>query len=324
MPAEKEKQPQAQRPGRPQRALRPIPDPVKPEILLEREQRRRVPAIALAVTAGILPLAASLVAALAAGTYPTGKNKEAESIRYVADNDTALLVSAILQVLGILAVAGAILYLYDATRGRRPQTPQFARMLMILGPVALAIGAIGFQLSLSSHAHDFVSAANQSDKAAKDLLKGGSIATFAYLRSISVLLIMVGFALTALNAMRAGLLTRFLGTLGIIVAVLPILSVIVPFAAGVPLVQTFWFVALALLIAGRWPNGTPPAWVTGEEQPWPSQQEMRERAMAQRAGSDGEKPKPAPAAEDQRDGDGDGDGAPPRPVPAKRKRKRKR
>ena len=74
--------------------------------------------------------------------------------------------------------------------------------------------------------------------------------------------------------MRVGLLTRFMGVLGIICGALIVLPILSP----LPIVQTFWLGAMALLLAGRWPSGLPPAWTTGEAMPWPSSAEVREAA----------------------------------------------
>jgi hypothetical protein len=116
-----------------------------------------------------------------------------------------------------------------------------------------------------------------------------------------------------LNAMRVGLLTRFMGILGIIVGIL----FVVPLAPGPPIVQSFWLGALAALFAGRWPRGLPPAWAAGRAIPWPSQQEMRERRQAglvERGGTAAPEP--------------DATGAAAAPAPAQRgaaaSRKRKR
>ena len=59
--------------------------------------------------------------------------------------------------------------------------------------------------------------------------------------------------------MRVGLLTRFMGVLGIITGVLQIL----PFGGPLPVVQCFWLLMLGILFLGRWPGGQPPAWRTG-------------------------------------------------------------
>jgi hypothetical protein len=112
-----------------------------------------------------------------------------------------------------------------------------------------------------------------------------------------------------LNAMRVGLLTRFMGILGIIVGVL----FVVPLAPGPPVVQSFWLAALAALFAGRWPSGIPPAWITGRAVPWPSQQEQREQRERTLD------PEPAPAAGAPASGS-----ASPRSASASRKRKRKK
>ena len=97
----------------------------------------------------------------------------------------------------------------------------------------------------------------------------------------------------SLNAMRVGLLTRFMGVLGIITGALQIL----PLAGPLPVVQCFWLLLLGLLFRGRWPGGQPPAWRTGNAEPWPSSAEMREqrqRAAAARRGEVVEPPEPEP------------------------------
>jgi hypothetical protein len=80
-----------------------------------------------------------------------------------------------------------------------------------------------------------------------------------------------------------GLLTRFMGILGVIVgvAVAPILPI-----DQQGIIRVFWLAALGLLFLGRWPSGTPKAWVTGEAEPWPTQQQLRERREAARAERD--------------------------------------
>jgi hypothetical protein len=66
-----------------------------------------------------------------------------------------------------------------------------------------------------------------------------------------------------LQALRAGLLTRAVGSLGI---ALGAAIVILPFAMIGVLI---WVGYLGLLIAGRVPGGRPPAWEAGEAIPWP-------------------------------------------------------
>ena len=119
----------------------------------------------------------------------------------------------------------------------------------------------------------------------------------------------------SLNAMRVGLLTRFMGVLGIITGVLQIL----PFGGPLPVVQCFWMLMLSILFLGRWPSGNPPAWRTGRAEPWPSSAELREQRKKAAAEARGEVYEPPATAEPPA----------PEPVaagasPAARKRKRKR
>ena len=84
--------------------------------------------------------------------------------------------------------------------------------------------------------------------------------------------------LVSLHAMNAGLLTRFMGYLGMFAGALVLFQII-----QVPVVQAYWLVAVAYLISGRWPTGIPPAWRSGRAEPWPSSAELR----ARRASPDG-------------------------------------
>jgi hypothetical protein len=110
--------------------------------------------------------------------------------------------------------------------------------------------------------------------------------------------------LLGLNSMRAGLLTRFMGVLGIICGAALVLLPQNP-------IVVFWLLALAALFARRWPQGMPPAWETGTAVPWPSSAEVAERRAAAR----GDAPaRPEPVSED----------GPSASHSASKKRKRKR
>jgi hypothetical protein len=115
-----------------------------------------------------------------------------------------------------------------------------------------------------------------------------------------------------LNAMRVGLLTRFMGVLGIICGALIVLPILSP----LPIVQTFWLGAMALLLTGRWPNGVPPAWRTGQVEAWPSQQAIRDARRAETERRRGGAPEPEPERQS--------DGTPSRPHSTSKKKKRKR
>src|SRR5205085_4132755 len=123
------------------------------------------------------------------------------------------------------------------------------------------------------------------------------------------------FVTIAVSAMRVGLLTRFLGYLGVISAVLFVIPLV-----PVPIVQAYWLGALAMLFAGRSPNGTPPAWQSGEAMPWPSPAEMREQRVRDAEGRRGDDVVEGSVAE----ADDESTGAGPSPATSQRKKRKRR
>lgn len=210
------------------------------------------------------------------------------------------------QVVTYFLVAAALFYLLRATTYRRPETPRFAPGLLVLAPVLLAIGALFNQLELNDIADQFQASASQKEDRAEDLLEDQSVLGRAVLQG-GGLCLALSFVITSLSAMRAGLLSRFMGVLGMIVGGLLIL----PILPG-STVQIFWLAALGVLFIGRWPNGRGPAWESGEAVPWPSAAELR--------GDVHDDEPAAPEAAEEADA-----GPPPgEPSPPRRSRKRKK
>ena len=189
-----------------------------------------------------------------------------------------------------------------------------------------AVTGIVYAIVVAIKVHEFATTGAQTYAEANHLTKGTGLLALQIVGQASALLLAVGFALVSLNALRQGLLTRFIGYLGIFAGVLVLFQI-----TQIPVVQGFWLLAVAYLISGRWPTGLPPAWRSGRSEPWPSQSEMRaRRGAAVGAGGNGARPpnpfrKPTPKAEPQPAGAG-AQGA---PVPARTrattpKRKRKR
>src|SRR5436190_19613937 len=107
--------------------------------------------------------------------------------------------------------------------------------------------------------------------------------------------------------MRAGLLSRFMGVLGLILGALFVLPLIAS-----PIIRLFWLLALGALFINKWPGGRGPAWEAGEPVPWPSAQ----RGLAPRR-----EPQPDPEPEPEPEPEG----AAPSPNPsASRKRKKRK
>lgn len=252
--------------------------------------------------------------------------------RYLASNEdpSLAIVPAVLQTLGYLAFGFALYYLARATRARRPEMLRAAIPMAIIGPLLSAIGAIALlimTLSVASAIADielptrFAGGAPELAGAQLD----AELATLderddnAAYRVVQILdpaaNLALGFALViiALNAMRAGLLSRFMGILGIIVGVLTVLF------QGAGIIEAFWLAALGTLFLDRWPNGRGPAWETGEATPWPTAADMRAEE------EDGAEPEAEAGLEPEDAGDQDeAPAAEPQPASRKRKKKKRR
>jgi hypothetical protein len=235
------------------------------------------------------------------------------------DRAGTVLLTALARGIGFVAVAFMLVYLGLAVRNRSAAFRKLWIYVALAGGLLGAIATIMFTIGTSSEISSFLDGPRTVDRAAD--IGDSSILVTAQLIGIpgtqaigiASLALGLGWVVICLNAMRVGLLTRFMGVLGIICGALIVLPILSP----LPIVQTFWLGAMALLLAGRWPNGLPPAWVTGEAQPWPSQQEAREARAARNRRSQPE-PEPEPDPEPVTGG---GDG---RAHPSSRKKKRKR
>ena len=276
---------------------------------LRWEARWRVPAAVCAAAAGLLLLAGSLVElSVSRDNLPDITSQ----LLFVHKHAGGLLLATVVSALGALALAGPLLYLYRATKFRRPQTPNVAQAMALIGPAAAAISQLAFYFVRADKASAFATHGSQTYEEAKRIFDSTEVLIPQYIGIMSLLALGFAFVIISLNAMRVGLLTRFMGILGIIVGVLSVIQLDSP---GV--VRFFWLGALALLISGRWPNGVPPAWSSGQAEPWPSQQELREERERAKGNAPAPKPEPAPAAASAATGS-------PHPTSKKRKRKKRR
>jgi hypothetical protein len=222
------------------------------------------------------------------------------------------LIYTVVNGLGLLALAGTLAFLFTAIRARKPESSQATRITAVVGGVLAAIGGIAYGFLITAKAHDFATHGAQTYSQANSLLSSGAVAALQYAGLIGSLLLAIAFVLVALNAMRVGLLPRFMGYLGIAAAAASLLLI---GSAPALLIEVFWLLAVGYLLAGRWPNGDPPAWTTGQAVPWPSSAELREqRQRAAGRGKPASKPEPQPRATP----------AATRSTNAKRKRKRRK
>jgi MFS family permease len=306
------------------------------ETLLD-ERARRPQATVAAFAAGIFTIGGGLLAAWVYSDLPTVPVLDALRERFAAnppqpglkarqvlwydDNAVRLILVSVVLALAAAAIGLALSHLYRSVRARRPELPRYVIYAIIGGAVLVAISGVVQAIGVTVKASAFAASSDQTSDRARDVLQGPVIVAALALRQVGVFALGFAFVVLALNGMRVGLLTRFMGVLGIIVGVL----FIVPIGSSLPIVQAFWLLALGVLFLGRWPSGMPPAWVTGDAQPWPTQQEIREaRADAQASGGE-ERPRRATRRERAEPPETPAPEVPARrPHPSSKKRKRKR
>lgn len=299
--------------------------PVEETLAWEAENRSRAGYAAIA--AGVLLFATFLYAIIgfsgspsvtltdglrdAVGQPPADGRKgllTAKAIWY-DDNGVVLILVTLLSAVGTALIAMVLGYLFRATAARRPNTSRVILGFGLVGPILYGLGPLISVVTVVLQSGSYVSDGVFSTLGAHDAVTTGSGIVFA---QVFVLLGQIGTAAAvvfiSLWAMQTGLLTRFLGILGIIVGALLLL----PAFFGPPaIIQTFWLIALGLMFLGI-AGVTPPAWAAGRAIPWPSQQQLRE----QQEGALGE-----PDEEERQEPAAEAFGA---PHPASKKRKRKR
>ena len=303
---------------------------VEETLAWEAEQRPR--AGIAAVVAGVLTLAANLLLAVAmsdvpnerddpyinvveslsatlAGREPADPSLAVRHVEALGDKAAVLVTSSVVAVISVLLAAFALHYLDRATRARRPETGRAARIAIVAAAVLYPVGHLVYDGARYIGAAGFDGTTAED---ARDVLLSPVANAGAILEYFGTFALALAFMLVALNAMKVGLLTRLWGILGVVVGVLAVFQLDRP-----QFLRAIWLVAVGLLVLERWPGGVPPAWRTGRAEPWPTQQELRERraALEGGGGAGGTTPaEPAPAGA----GEGYDSGK------ARRKRKRRR
>jgi hypothetical protein len=304
--------------------------PDTPQQQLDWEARHRVrAAIAAAVAAvGIfagqiieqtlnagapsLPLLEALQKLARPGSVRDQPSAQVPYAEYLRDHALELVASRAVTAIGYFALAYALTFLAAAIRARRPAFARWAFYLPVVSAVLFGVAWIAGGVGRLLDANEVIDG-DGTIGSVQDLGTTGVSQLAAVLLTPAALALTVAIVLVALNGMRTGLLTRFMGALGIVVGVFQIIQV----GASLPLVQTFWLGGLAMLFAGRRPGGDPPAWRTGRAEPWPSKQQAAEARRAE-AEADAEAEVEAPPAEPQPER------VPAGADPATSRRKRKR
>ncbi len=237
--------------------------------ILAWEERWSRP-VALATFASILLIIAAIgVASQGVG----GGSGESELLRNVEAHRGAQLLSSILQAFGVGLLAAPLYYLFRAAKARSEKMRGQLVGVVIAAPLFLAALAILGGISTLHAASDFVAnevprltakgvalSSDHANEAANDTIAEAPLRPLAAGFGLGGQLgFVVAMVYTALYAMRTGLLPRFWGSAGI--ALGAVSFIFFQFTL-------LWFIYLGAFLIGWIPGGKPPAWQSGEAEPW--------------------------------------------------------
>lgn len=166
-------------------------------------------------------------------------------------------IAAGLRCFGLLLTIVVGLYLYSLIRARNPGLSRAIVWTALAGPVLVAGATVFGFLALRDVADAFASSGPRTASRAKHLVDSSTALQVAGVFDIlSRIVFAAWIALGSLEAMRVGLLTRFLGYWGIGAAgALVLLPIGDAMFIG-------WLASVGILALGYWPGGRPAAWQT--------------------------------------------------------------
>jgi hypothetical protein len=286
---------------------------IKEQVASESERRTRlaVPAFAGGVlymlsaviisatlngapTVGLLQ---GLQPALEGVTQPTVSPRTPE-IKFISHHALTLIAGSVIAAVAILALTLILLLLTDATRFRRPQLWAAARPLVLFGGISVAIVSVAHQVVSAVETHNFAVGHDFSTHAVEQALTTSTAnEVIAYVDLLAGLALAAGMIVLMLNTLRVGLLPRWMTMLGMVSGLLLFLPI---GGAELQVIPSLWMVMIGILFIGKWPNGEPEAWSSGEARPFPTAAQRRaEAAGGAPAGGAIAAPAPAPVVVQQ-------------------------
>jgi hypothetical protein len=271
----------------------PTPSEIKERIAHESARRARLSVPAFA--GGVLYLLSAIIVeetlkgapsvgllqgiepALSGVANPVVSPRAVE-VKFISHHALTLISGSVLAAVAIGALTLVLLLLVDATRFRRPESWSATRPLVLFGGIAVMVASVSHQVLGAILSHRFAVGHDFSGHAVELALKKGTVNELSeYFALAAGLALATGMIATMVGTMRVGLLTRWVGVLGIFTGVLIFLPI---GGATLEVVPAFWMVAMGLLYAERWPGGDPPAWTSGEARPWPTRADQRAAQQA--------------------------------------------
>ncbi len=272
---------------------------------LASEKERRTKVAISAVIAGLLVFAGSaygdyvvfaryptigLLQALSPAIHGVGNaavDPRSAHIIFTAHHAAGLIFASAIVGLGTLAMIPPLRYLADAVRLRGASQPTW-KLFATYGGAATAIFAVVVQIVAVTRARDFVHHAVDTKQAVDHTLNASGGIALALPATLGQIAFAVGFGTISYLAMKVGLLKKLLGVLGAIAALLFVIPVLQQFEP-LPVLQVVWLISFGAMMSGRTSAVLPPAWESGEAEPWPTQQQIRE---ARDPDGSGRRPRP--------------------------------
>lgn len=237
---------------------------------LQWEARWARPAGIAAVLAGAMLLVSATL------FFPKdrkGIERNPDLLLSIHEQSGSYLASAVLSALAGLLLTGVFLYLFRATLSRGGGVPSWFIYLVIGAPVLYAVSTVVGAFEAIDLGDEFAGGEPIRGSAGADRARdiGGSSVPLVAVATAGTVGVAFLFVMLPLRARRVGLLTPFMGILGVIAGGLVVFQL-----TGISsVIQAFWLGALGMLFLGRWPGGRGPAWESGLPEPWPSTAQRR-------------------------------------------------
>jgi hypothetical protein len=237
----------------------------------------------------------------------------APEVKFISHHAFPLIAGSVLAAVALGALVLVLSLVLDAVYFRRAQTWPHAKRLLLIGGGTFAGVSVVHQVVSAIQTHNFATGHDfSSDAVDRALTTGTANVVVEYIDLLAGLAFAAAIIIVMVNALRTGLVPRWMGILGMFTGLLLFLPI---GGAELQVVPALWLVMMGVLYAGKWPGGDPPAWAAGEARPWPSGAQVRAERAAARGGG-----KPAVAT-----AGGGGRELPPEPAkPAVKATSRKR
>jgi hypothetical protein len=213
--------------------------------------------------------------AIAPGPLEDARSLQVPFYEFYDERSGLVLLGSAIRAIGWLATGWALYVLARAAMARREALPKPSSICRCSPGVISALATVAVDLSSKFAVDDFL-AGPRTVASAQDVTAEGLLVLGQFLGLAGAFAAALSFGFIAFNAMSAACSRASWGVLGILVGVL----LVFPIGSPIPIVQSFWLGALAVLFLDRWPGGAPPAWRTGRAEPWPTTAELREQRMA--------------------------------------------